>query len=42
MAASTAPVRSAPLLEAKDLIVGYGPVSVLQGINLTVVLDRTF
>jgi branched-chain amino acid transport system ATP-binding protein len=36
MTTSTAPVRSAPLLEAKDLVVGYGPVSVLQGINLTV------
>ncbi len=36
MGESAAPVRSAPLLEASDLVVGYGPVSVLQGVNLLV------
>src|ERR1700735_269922 len=36
MGESAAPARTAPLLEASDLVVGYGPVSVLQGVNLLV------
>ena len=36
MVQSAAPARTTPLLEASNLVVGYGPVSVLQGINLLV------
>ena len=36
MEESAAPARTTPLLEASDLVVGYGPVSVLQDVNLIV------